>query len=173
VAKIPNWCYSSVEIKGDVKNIKKFLKLFLWDNREIKEGVKYFARSFTQNDYREFIKENFKKTDKGEIEIYLLVEFAWSCHSCLIEGYPNENNDCITLIDACKKYKVDVKIESAEEGLGFEEEITCDREGNLTEDCIDMPTIICKCGNEQLKPSYMDISEIDCYECGECDKWEN
>jgi hypothetical protein len=56
--------------------------------------------------------------------------------------------------------------------LGFEELVTCDCEGNLINECIDMKTITCACGNEQLKPSHIDITEIDCYECGECGKWK-
>jgi hypothetical protein len=163
---MPNWCNGSIEVKGNPKDIEKFCKLFIFeDDKENKE--QYFARSFTQDTWK-----SFKKSYIGENAVNFCIDFAWSAHSCLIDGYPQENEECITLMDACKKYKVNVTIDSEEGGFGFEEHIECDPKGKLIEECYDMPEYKCKCGHEQIIASSYDLDEVDCYECEEIGQWE-
>jgi len=113
--------------------------------------------------------DDFKKRYLGEEVAEFSIDFAWSVATCLIDGYPQNNPDtCITLMDACKKHNVKVDITSEESGVGFEEHITCSNKGEITNECFDMPTYKCKCGNEQHVASYEKIKDIVCCECDEC-----
>lgn len=163
---MPNWCNGFVKVKGKNKDILKFSKLFICENDEGNKDLKeYFARSFT-NQLREDFEEQIGKKDYAEFWI----DFAWSVLSCLIEGYPQKNKECLTLIEACKKYNVSVVIESEEGGLGFEEKISCDEKGNLIYKENSMPSYKCKCGSEQQIPSDSDLNDVECWECGEIGK---
>jgi len=160
-----NWCYGSVEVKGKPKDIEQFCRMFVFEDKEGKTFAiekKYFARSFTQCSWADFKKDNLG-SDCADFNI----QFAWSVTTCLIDGYPN-GKDYVTLSYACKKHNVSVDIESEEEGMGFEEHITCDNKGNVVEECKEMPVYKClKCGAEQSMPSNYSIDEIECYDC-EC-----
>ena len=102
------------------------------------------------------------------------VDFAWSCWSCMFEGYPTKNKkenpegfgNCVTLEWAIKKHNVEVKIETEEEGEGFEERITT-KNGKRVYESREMPVHKClACGNKQQIPSSYDLEERDCDECG-------
>jgi len=165
---MPNWCNGCVKVKGEPKNIEKFCKLFLFDDTK-ETQKKYFARSFAFDNWK-----NFKKNNLGEDEAEFGIDFAWSVTSCLISGYPQDNpKTCLTLVDACKKYKVDVVIDGEEGGMGFEEHIECNRNGELIEECFDMPAYSCKnCKNQMLIPSSYDVKEEECIECSHVGEWE-
>jgi hypothetical protein len=181
VKKVPNWCYGWVEVTGKQKNVKDFCKLFIFDDDTAEEGKnfakkKYFARSFMNRDWKGFEEEHFKDNKPDEIvEISFGMDFAWSCHTCIIDGYPYKKGsekckekECVTLIWACKKYKVNVHITTEETGCCFEEDITCDNKGNLDEQCKDMPVHKCyNCGEECAIPSSYDLDDETCYNCGE------
>ena len=169
---MPNWCYGYVKVTGEPKNIERFCKYFLFyeDNKErnIVAQEKYFARSFANMTWQHF-KENY--LGKGVAQFG--IEFAWSCHSCLVEGYPQENKDtCITLQDACKECAVSVVIETEEIGCAFEERIECDDKGMLLEECVSMPEYKCsECGETQAMPTDADLSDEMCCSCDEYPEW--
>lgn len=184
---MPNWCNGWIEVKGKAKNVKEFCKLFIFtgdfDDDGKGEKKKYFARSFMNRDWKGFEEDYFQKLlknpkDDEEIGIDFSMEFAWSCHSCMIDGYPTDKNNkdksCVTLMWACKKYKVDVHIETEEPACYFEEDITCDSKGNLDEQCKDMPVHTCQnCGKTQAIPSSYDLDEEECYECNAIGEWKD
>jgi len=175
VNKIPNWCIGNVNVKGTPRDIERFCRLFLFEDDK-PDKKQYFARSFIHETWKDFKEENLKNND-GEVNF--MVDFAWSVHSCLIDGYPtDENHDkhLITLSNACKKFNVSVHIESEETGMCFEEEIDCSELGELEDSCIEMPTYVCSCGNKQQFPSSYSKSELEDEECWECNKigeWKN
>jgi len=163
---MPNWCNAWIEVKGKPKDIKNFCKLFLFQKDDDFGkgdviGEKYFARSFTHQSWKDFEKEHLGKNEVG-----FLVDFAWSCWSCMFEGYPNKK-ECITLEWAMKKYNVEVEIETEEGGMSFEEKITT-KNGKPIYKSFEMPVYKClKCGNEQSILLNYNIEESECYECGE------
>jgi ribosomal protein L37E len=159
---MPNWCSSTIKVFGKPKDIENFCKLFIFTDDENKEEVdkKYFARSFTQMSW-----EDFKKKYLGEYETEFLVDFAWSCWSCIFEGYP-DNKECVTLEWAMEEYKVQVEIDTEEGGMGFEEHITTEN-GKPVYSSEDMLSYECqKCGNKELIPSSYDLEDYECSECG-------
>ena len=175
----PNWCAGYVEVKGKPKDIENFCKLFIFEEEDGKKNQiqkHYFARSFvysTWKDFKEEIKEELKQKCVG-----FAVDFAWAGSSCLIEGYPTDNkkdNPCVTLEWACKKYNVEVDIQTEERGECFEEHITYTKQnGFVTEDSWAMPTKTCQvCGNEQQFPTQMidSLNDEECYECETIGKW--
>ena len=181
---MPNWCNGLVVVRGKPQNIENFCQLFLFTDREDKDELtelidekvngkdkikdKYFARSFIDSKWKDF-----KDEELGRDEVSFNVNFAWSCNSCLIEGYPDKDNDCVTLEWACKKFDVEVDIETEEEDLGFEEKIIYTKEEGLIYDSVEMPTYKCKkCGEKQLVATYRDIEEVNCYNCGEEGQFE-
>ena len=157
---MPNWCNGEVIVKGKEKDIINFCRLFIAEEQEGKKKGKMFARSFLNQSWRDF-----KHDLEGQDEAEFSVNFAWSVHSCIIEGYPNDK-DCVTLIDACKKHKVDVVIDSTEDSMGFEEHIECSADGKLIEITNNMPLYKCKCGKMMYIPSQFDIKQEECYGCG-------
>lgn len=164
---MPNWCSGYVGVEGKAKDIESFCKLFIFcEDVGTKKG-KYFARSFIQESWKDFHEEYIKDYEPNEeTDIEFNVDFAWSCHSCLIEGYPEDFKECVTLEWACKKYNVEVKIKTEESGMSFEEEISYTKEDGLSEQCFDMPIYVCKCGEERNFPSDCDyLDEEECYEC--------
>ena len=175
---MPNWCWGYIELKGKPKDVENFCKLFVFedevDKDDSKKGQKYFARSFVHQNWKDFKKEYFGDiTTEKEWDISFNVDFAWSCWSCLFEGYPDDWKECVTLKWAIKKYNVNVKIETEEGGMGFEEKIIT-RNKKPTYDSFDMPKHICqKCGNEQMIASSYDLEDVECYECGEYGKWKD
>ena len=49
--KMPNWCSGDVWVKGNPKNVMKFVKLFLCDNSRTKK--RYIARSFMNTSFKD------------------------------------------------------------------------------------------------------------------------
>lgn len=177
---MPNWCCGFVQVKGKPKDVENFCKLFIFedevDKKDSKKGQKFFARSFIHEDWKDFKEEHLGNCDLGEgiIEVEFGVDFAWSCWSCMFDGYPTKNKkenpegfgNCVTLEWAIKKYNVDVSIETEEGGEGFEEEITTKNKKPI-HISKDMPEHKCyKCGNKQLIPTNEDLSDVECWECG-------
>jgi len=171
---MPNNCYFNMAIKGKPKDIKEFLKLFIYENGV--ENDKFFARTFLEDwdNSKALIEEMKEDINKGECEIYGWC--AWSCHSCLIEGYPTEKKECITLIDACKKYNVEVNIGSEESGVGFSEKIYCNSEGDLSNECFDFVDWTCGiCGETQsfhYECTKEGLKYEKCWSCEDMDKLE-
>ncbi len=162
---MPNWCWGYVKVTGTPKNVKDFCKLFIFDEGVENEPKQYFARSFMNCSLRDFFKEQEDNFKIGIAEFS--VDFAWSAHSCLIDGYPNKNNKINPiLMDMCKKYKVDVEINTEEGGFGFSEEIICNYDGELFEECFDFITYKCKkCGYEEGFAYNENECDMECCEC--------
>ncbi|MDO4177453.1 MAG: hypothetical protein Q4D99_08305 [Bacillota bacterium] len=171
---MPNWACGTVEVTGTRMGIKSFLERFITnDEPSTLPGKKFFARSFLGEKRQELMREAeecFRTQDAKEIGTMVIYpDFAWSAYSCLIDGYPQRAPECITLTDACKEDGVTVRIRTAEHGMCFEEDISCNRNGDLSSVCKDLQTVRCKsCGNTQSLASFEDIEEVECYECGEC-----
>lgn len=123
------------------------------------EQNKYFARSFTHSSWKDF-----KENELGGGEVEFAVDFAWSCWSCMFEGYPDDYEECVTLEWACKEYNIEIEIETEELGMGFEEKVFGSKNG-VTYDSKDIPTYKCKCGSEQFILSNRDLKNEECYEC--------
>ena len=114
---MPNWAASEMSVVLPTENADKFEKLFI--TNDIKEQDRYFARCFLGNVERQENKHGLAR---------LLIQFdaAWSLHSCMIDGYPQESNgNCPTL-------------ESREPGIGFEESVSYDRGNGLMEESHDL-----------------------------------
>ena len=157
----PNWCCGNVIVKGNPKDVENFCKLFLFENDNKNKKV-YFARSFVYQNWKEF-----KEAHLGEDEAGFNVDFAWSCWSCIFEGYPQDNPlNCVTLEWAMKKHNVKVEIETEEGGMGFEQKIIT-QNGKPIYSSQEMPEHTCqKCGNKQQVASDYDLGDVECYECG-------
>ena len=172
MVKIPNWCTAQIQVTGkDATSVEAFCKHFIFDEEVDKEGKKeYFARSFANVPWKYFKKEVGLGKHK---EVEFGIDFAWSAHSCIIEGYP-DGGDLITLSDACKKHKVYVTIDTEEEGMGFEEHIECNEKGKLVkQDCVDMPEYQClKCKEKQMMPTHYDTEDESCYSCETVGQWK-
>lgn len=163
---MPNWCNSYVEVSGKPKDVKGFCKLFVWEEETDKEEKKkpYFARSFTNASWK-----NFEKENKNSSKVGFPVDFAWSCWSCLFDGYPKKD-EYLTLKEAVKKFNVSVEIETEEGGIGFEETIKADK-NNVCYDSQKMTTYECKkCKSKEMIASSYDLEDYECCECG-ASKW--
>lgn len=177
---MPNWCGGVITVEGKKENVMNFCRLFIFEEEEGKKGtddktIRYFARSFIHEDWKGFEEEFFKDYKEGEdAEIQFLVDFAWSASSCLIDGYPtkdNADNQLITLAEACKLYDVKVDITTEEPGMGFEEEITADK-NDVNYSSTKMVEYECECGNIQGVSKHYAFSEVECYECGKTGKYK-
>lgn len=122
---MPNWAESEMSVVLPTENADKFEKLFITDNTQ--DADRYFARCFLGNISRQENKHGLTR---------LLIDFdaAWSIHSCMIDGYPQESNGkCPTLEAVCKELNVKRLIAKSREPLmGFEETVTYDRESGLS-----------------------------------------
>jgi len=171
---MPNWASGYVEVKGKPKDIKNFCKLFIFEEEEGKKNQiqkHYFARSFVYSTW-----EDFKKEELSQNPVGFAVDFAWAGGTCLIDGYPTEkdNKNCVTLDWACKKYNVEVDIQTEERSECFEEHIAYTKKGGLVYNSWNMPTKNCGiCGNEQSFPTQMldSLENEECYECENVGKW--
>jgi len=173
---MPNWACGLVLVTGTKPNVINFISRFIHSDDSGKSAAsspKFFARSFT-NTTRQAILEDIKTLFAGQPadakdEFSLPVDFAWSAHSCLIQGYPQDfPTECITLMDACKEDQVSVEISTEESGMYFEEYITCDNHGQMTSESKELLTYKCPhCGNTMGLASFIDTDEYGCYECGE------
>jgi len=180
---MPNWSVGIVRVKGKPENIENFCKLFLFeedtDKDDNKGKNKYFARSFIHQDWKDFKKEHL-----GENEAEFDVDFAWSCWSCLFEGYPTKNKkenpkgfgNCVTLEWAMKEHNVSVEIETEEGGMAFEEHITTENKKPIYSSK-EMPSYDCqKCGSKQVIPSSyksQDLEDVECNNCEAIGKWKD
>jgi hypothetical protein len=169
---MPNCCCGYVKVKGAPENVKEFCRLFIFNEGIENEAKQYFARSFMICSLKSFLKEQEDNFKIGIAEFP--VEFAWSAHSCLIDGYPSKDNKINpTLMDMCKKYKVNVEISTEESGFEFCEEITCNSNGELVEKCFDFVTYKCKkCGYEEGFAYNRDECDMECSECDGSLGWE-
>ena len=172
---MPNWACGFVSITGTKPNVEKFVGRFIHDEGVDSDIPKhlYFARSFT-NDSQQSVLDAVETAFHGssvesERTFDMSVDFAWSAYSCLIDGYPQGDPDhCITLAAACAEDKVSAEIRTEEGGIGFDEYISCDKQGALTSNCTDLLPYKCKnCGAITSIASFTDEDEVECYECGE------
>lgn len=172
---MPNWAVGEVKVTGTREGVKSFVERFISDDAPSTiPGKRFFARSFTHRKREQSLTEvmmDFEGHANDDIcEHVLLVMFAWSVWSCIIEGYPQRNAaECITLSEACKEDCVSVEIHSAESGLCFEEHVTCDENGNLNHTERDLSRCKCRnCGEISHFGSFEDLDDAECPECGEC-----
>jgi len=169
---MPNWACGSVSITGTKSNVVSFVSRFIHDEGvETDQKHRFFARSFT-NDKKQSVldavEEAFQEIPAdAEYTFDLAVDFAWSAHSCLIDGYPQDNSqECITLSIACIADRVSVEITTEECGMCFTEYITCDKTGDLTSECEDFQEYKCKnCGEVMSLSPSDDPEEAECFEC--------
>lgn len=174
---MPNWACGSVTVTGNAQNIKDFLSHFIFNKRD-NTGA-YFARSFSE-EYFDQVMSGVDKCAAGNQEdcfsYRIDVEFAWSAHTCIIDGYPHKSDsNCITLEEACALHHVSAEIYTEECGMCFAEHIICTPEGLSLEDCVDLVSYKCRnCGNIQGISPFWDLDDAECCECG-CygdDNWE-
>ena len=161
---MPNWSCGRVTVKGEPEDVKKFCEYFNYEDDTYRDDLrkKCFARSFVHQDWTSFV-EDYNLGESNDVEFN--VDFAWSAHSCLIEGYPQDNKrNCITLATACKRHNVKVDITTEEPGMGFEEHIVADR-NNVLSTSTQMPTFTCVCGASQCISKDTDIIDIECCSC--------
>lgn len=171
---MPNWAIGSVSVSGTKENISKFISRFIYDDEVGTKDAsvnKFFARSFINQSKQlteDEIDDLFKDIIIGDTGTYFFtVMFAWSGATCLIDGYALKDNECITIMDACKEDKVSVEMEIEESGNAFEETISCDENGEYIYECEDMKIYKCKsCGYTEGIPSFYILEDFECCECG-------
>lgn len=170
---MPNWAVGEVRVTGTREGVKSFIERFISDDEvSTIPGKRYFARSFTHRKREQSLNDvlvDFEgQADDAVCEHMLLVMFAWSVWSCVIDGYPQRHEtECITLSEACKEDHVSVEICSAESGLCFEEHVTCDADGNLNHKERDLSPCKCRsCGEISHFGSFEDLDDAECPECG-------
>ena len=168
---MPNNCFFSMNVKGKTEDIKGFMKYFIFQEDEGKKTGQYLARTFLDNwkSYDDFLEEHKEYIEDGEINFTGWC--AWSCWSCWFEGYPDEKTGCIKIQDLVKKYNGKIEVESEEGGMGFEEFIETDDNGEVLYSSKDMPTYKCKCGYEEGVASHQNIKDYECCECGKIGQW--
>lgn len=172
---MPNWALGEISVSGTKQSVNNFISRFIYDDEvgtKDTSARKYFARSFINESKRlteDEIDDNFKDIEIDDYGTYFFtVMFAWSGATCLIDGYPSRDNECITIMDACKEDKVSVEINVEESGNLFEETISCDENGEYTYECEDMKIYKCKsCGYTEGIPSFYTLEDFECCECGE------
>ena len=74
---MPNWCYGDVSIKGNPKDIEEFCKLFLFEGVDNSKRTEYFARSFTEITWEDFVKT-------GNIEALRELYYSFDLHETYI-----------------------------------------------------------------------------------------
>ncbi len=171
---MPNWACGTVEATGKRDSVIAFVNRFLdfHGNTGKEMDTRFFARSFLDDNRESTIDDIMRQTEKDPENavgtVVFSVSFAWSAYSCVISGYPQTNPDeCITLAEACQQDQVRVHILTEEPGLFFEEDIFADEDGSITESSKELKTARCRsCGNTQGVASFVDLDDIECYECG-------
>ncbi len=174
---MPNWACGFVEVTGKQDGVISFVNRFLdIHGKTGKEpDTRFFARSFLDDDRESTIDDIMRQTEKAPETavgtVTFTVSFAWSAYSCLIQGYPqNQPVTCITLSEACQQDRVSVHIRTEEPGLFFEEDIFADEHGMLTNACQELKTARCRnCGSTQGVASFVDLDDLECYDCGSVD----
>ena len=97
---MPNLACGNIKVIGTKENIKNFFnKRFIFSyekNEELRTipGTRYFARSFYEAD-RKSLEREFEEQLKDigndeDCEFYNTIDFAWSAHFCIVEGYPDK-----------------------------------------------------------------------------------
>ncbi len=172
---MPNWAMANITATGAIEGVKSFANRFVYRDKDLRTipGKKFFYRSFIQDD-RAFviqeIEDIFRDLPEATVaSVHLDADFAWSVYGCVISGHPEKHQDeCLTLVEACKEDKVSVEIEAYENGMCFEEFVTCDADGNLSYKEKTMPQYKCRrCGDVSSYPSFEDPKALTCCECGE------
>lgn len=131
---MPNWCYGSVLVKGTKENKRKFLDLFLTESKEENaKKTRYFARSWL-NDSKETIEKELEDSVTA-FGIYV----AWSVYSCMINGYPQENDECPTVFEISKELELEIQIASEEQGCCFREFYHIKNGKLISQECEDFP----------------------------------
>ena len=170
---MPNWAFGTVAITGSKEGILNFTRRFIYEGTDRdKIEPNFFARSFAQATRSETVDEIenlYANVPAEAVDTFCMnVYFAWSANNCLIDGYPQQFPECISLADACVTDRVSVEILTEEPGISFEENIHCDKDGRVTSVSRDMPIYTCPlCGNGFPFPSYLDIGEYICPVCEE------
>jgi hypothetical protein len=160
-----NNCYFNITAKGKSENLIKFLDYFIFSDDNKGENDKYLARTFLDWKNKEKFIEEFKEDiEMGEVSFY--GDCAWSCYSCWIEGYPNDNNS-VQIQDLCWKLGITIEVESEESGEGFIEIINCSPNNLLDYECKDFEEVICgEClAIQGSNPN--DLYGEECCNCGE------
>ena len=131
---MPNWCIGAIQVKGTKENRRKFVDLFLSNDSKVNESKKrYFARSWILDTEEEIEKELRKDVSSFSIEV------AWSVMSCMIEGYPQEYENCPTIYEVTKELELEVQIATEECGLCFREFYHIKNGILIKDDCEDFP----------------------------------
>lgn len=175
---MPNWACGSVAVTGTRQNISRFVSRFLFEDKPKPDSKRrdFFARSFTwclKEEAMLNIRILFQNRSKAAVDTFCMpIAFAWSAHSCLMDGYPQSFPECITLMDACVRDCVSVEILTEEGGMGFEVHITCDEQGAVESASMDLVEYECQhCHDISCIASFNDLDEYPCNECGES-KWK-
>lgn len=170
---MPNWAIGPVDITGTRTAVLAFSDRFISDDEQrTVPGRRYFARSFLESP-RELTRSDIMSVFEGSSEteerlFTLYISFAWSATSCMINGYPQQNQaECITLSEACIEDQVSVDIRTTEPGISFEEEIHCGKDGNCQDIEHELRVFKCpECGEPCSLASFEDPAEYLCCECG-------
>ena len=170
---MPNCACGNVEVTGTKTGLMAFVNRFLdYNGKQGKTQTKYFARSFLDTDWESVIDEieyqTKKKPEEDITTVSFPVSFAWSAYSCVISGYPEQWPDtCVTLGFACRQDHVSVHIQTEEPGMYFEEDIYADEDGDISYSSEDLKTARCRsCGSTQGTASFVDLDDLECWECG-------
>ena len=166
---MPNWAMGDVTVTGTRDGITSFISRFVTeDDPRTIPGKRFFARSFL-DDRRPSVTDEIPEpaTADEQITYTFPVSFAWSAYSCVVSGYPERNQEeCITLKEACIEDQVEVRITTIEYGMCLEEEIQCTAAGELEVSERSLRQARCpSCGEIQSVGSFDELSEVECSEC--------
>ena len=132
---MPNWCYAEMRVKGTPENKRKLYDLFLSQTEDNSDKQRYFARTWLNFMHCDTIEEEVQQ----EVSIFNL-EVAWSVHSCMFEGYPQQNREhCPTILEVSKELDLELQIASEECGCCFREFYHIDKGELLLDECEDFP----------------------------------
>lgn len=172
---MPNWAFSEVEVTGSKAGVISFIERFIDSQESVTPGKRFFARSFLEEDRDKLIQDvkdsHAEGSDEAPVTVNFDVSFAWSAYSCIISGYPEHDPDeLITLSEACLEDRVSVLIWTEEPNMCFEEELSCDADGEVTYLSRDLLSVRCRsCGATWSVASWADLPELECGECGSSD----
>jgi hypothetical protein len=168
---MPNICNFDMLVKGEPEDLRKFLDYFIYSYEAGLKKPPYLARTFVESNKADFFEEHSEEIEQGQVGVFGWC--AWSCYSCWIKGYPQDGKGCVTLSEVCKKHKLEVEVDSSEDGMCFTERIVGRPNGDVEDSCEDYPEYTCrKCGNIQsINPEYF-TSDENCYDCGAIGEWE-
>lgn len=164
---MPNWCEGSLKLKGDPKDILRFinegLNVYEYDYRALHERSSnvmdkskwmsivdntdsveiYFDHDeiYVEDTQRAFI--NLVYTGLAKRELY--IDKHKNPEICVMHvsqawGFRDEN-----WIEIAKKYNLDIRLTGIEQGMGFMEDLIITRDGEVTD----------------LSPSYKDYDDFE------------